>query len=212
MRKISVGNWSRRQHFDFYSGFDHPHFGMCANVDLTAFYPFIKKHRISFSLAIVYMITRSANAIPEFRYRIRSREVVEHEIVHPSSTILVNEEVFSLCTFDYSRDFSTFAAWAQERIAFVREHPFVDNEDGRDDLLYMTAIPWVSFTGFMHPMHLNPADSVPRFAWGKFFEEGNCLKMPLAVQGHHALMDGVHVGKYYAEIQRRLDQPEAVLG
>jgi chloramphenicol O-acetyltransferase type A len=76
----------------------------------------------------------------------------------------------------------------------------------------MTAIPWVSFTSFMHPMHLHPADSVPRFAWGKFFEDGTLLKMPLSVQGHHALMDGIHMGRFYAEVQDYLDHPSLVLG
>jgi chloramphenicol O-acetyltransferase type A len=74
----------------------------------------------------------------------------------------------------------------------------------------MTAIPWVSFTSFTHPMHLQRADSVPRFAWGKFFEEDKCLKMPLSVQVHHALMDGVHVGRFYAEVQNYLHHPDFV--
>jgi chloramphenicol O-acetyltransferase type A len=82
----------------------------------------------------------------------------------------------------------------------------------QDDVLYMTAIPWVSFTSFLHPMRLQPEDSIPRFVWGKFFEEGELLKMPLGVQGHHALIDGVHVGKFYAEIQDYLQQPEVILG
>ncbi len=93
----------------------------------------------------------------------------------------------------------------------MKEHPWVDAV-GRDDYLYMTAIPWVSFTSFMHPMHLQPADSVPRFAWGKFFEEGNLLKMPLNVQAHHALMDGVHMGRFYTEVQDYLHHPDLVLG
>jgi len=38
------------------------------------------------------------------------------------------------------------------------------------------------------------------------------LKMPLSVQGHHAVMDGVHVGKFYGELQGYLDRPQAVLG
>jgi chloramphenicol O-acetyltransferase len=49
---------------------------------------------------------------------------------------------------------------------------------------------------------------VPRFAWGKFFREGERLLMPLAGQAHHALMDGVHMGMYYAIIQESLHQPE----
>jgi chloramphenicol O-acetyltransferase type A len=76
----------------------------------------------------------------------------------------------------------------------------------------MTAIPWVSFTSFLHPLNLRPPDSIPRFAWGKFFEDGDRLKMPLGVQGHHALMDGIHVGKFYAEVQDYLDHPGVVLG
>ena len=76
----------------------------------------------------------------------------------------------------------------------------------------MTPIPWVSFTAFMHPLQLNPADSFPRFAWGKFFKEGKRVKMPISVQGHHALMDGLHVGRYYDIIQSYVDDPAALLG
>jgi chloramphenicol O-acetyltransferase type A len=212
MRHINLETWPRREHFKVFGAFDHPHFGMCANVDLTAFYPFVKRHGISFTVAIVYVLARAANAIPEFRYRIRAGKVVEHEIVHPSGTILTDEDLFTFCTFDYIENFSEFAARAAEQIAYVKEHLTLEDEPGQDDLLFMTAIPWVSFTSFMHPLHLDPADSVPRFAWGKFFEEGKFLKMPLSVQGHHALMDGVHMGRFYAEVEDYLHHPGSVLG
>jgi chloramphenicol O-acetyltransferase type A len=212
MRTIDMQTWSRRQHFKVFSAFDHPHFDMCANVDLTAFYPFVRKRGLIFTVAIVYVIARASNAIPEFRQRIREGNVVEHEIVNPSATILVDEDLFSFCTFDYIEDFSEFAPRAAERIAYVKEHPTLEDEQGQDDLLFMSAIPWVSFTSFTHPMHLNPADSVPRFAWGKFFKDGELLKMPLGVQVHHALMDGIHVGRFYAEVQDYLYHPGSVLG
>ena len=214
MRTIDMQTWSRREHFKVFSAFDHPHFSMCANVDLTTFYPVVKQRGISFTVAIVYVLARAANAIPEFRYRIRAGKVVEHEIVHPSTTILTDEDLFSFCTIHYTENFSEFAARAAERIAYVQEHPTLEDDPGfgKDDLLFMTAIPWVSFTSFMHPMHLQPADSVPRFAWGKFSEDGKFLKMPLSVQGHHALMDGIHVGRFYAEVQDYLHHPGFVLG
>lgn len=212
MHYIDMQTWPRREHFEVYSAFDHPHFGMCANVDLTTFYPGVKHRGISFTVAIVYVLSRAANAIPEFRYRIRAGKVVEHELVHPSITILKDEDLFSFCTMDYIEDFSAFAGRAAEKIAYVKEHPTLKDEPGQDDLLFMTAIPWVSFTSFMHPMHLQRADSVPRFAWGRFFEEEKLLKMPLDVQGHHALMDGIHMGRYYAEVQDYLDHPGSVLG
>ena len=212
MRHIHLETWPRRELFKVFSTWDYPHFSMCANVDMTAFYTVVKQRGISFTVATVYILARAANAIPEFRYRIRLGEVVEHEIVHPSTTILTNEDLFSFCTIDYVEDFSEFAARAADKIAYVQEHLTLEYDPERDDLLFMTAIPWVSFTSFMHPLHLHPADSVPRFAWGKFFEEGKFLKMPLSVQAHHALMDGIHMGRFFAEVQGYLQQPGVVLG
>jgi chloramphenicol O-acetyltransferase type A len=184
---------------------------MCANVDLTAFYPAVKQRGCSLTIAMVYVITRASNAIPEFRYRIREDIVIEHEIVNPGFTFLTEEDTFSFCFVDYVEEFSVFEAKATERIAFVKENPSV-RQVLEDDVLYMTSIPWVSFTNFLHPMRLQPEDSIPRFVWGKFFEEGNLLKMPLGVQGHHALLDGVHAGKFYTVIQEYLHQPEIILG
>ena len=212
MRHINLETWPRTGHFKEFSNWDYPHFSMCANVDLTVFNPVIKQRNISFTIAIMYLIARTANEIPEFRYRIRSRAVVEHEIVHPSTTILTNGDLFTFCSVDYTEDFSVFAARAAEKISYVKEHPTLEDEPEQDNLLFMTSIPWVSFTSFMHPLKLYPADSVPRFAWGKFFEEGKSLKMPLSVQGHHALMDGLHVGRFYSIIQEYLGKPEVLLG
>jgi len=212
MRRIDMQAWSRREHFEFFNTFNHPHFNMCANMDLTGFHPYIKEYGFSLTAAIIYVISRAANAIPEFRQRMRDGEIVEHETVSPSVTILVDKDLFSFCTIDYSQDFSEFAGWAARRIAAVKEDPTLKDPPGRDDLLYMTAIPWVSFTSFTHPMRLHPTDSIPRFAWGKYFEEGGLLKMPLSVQGHHALMDGLHMGRFYAEVQDYLHRPHSVLG
>jgi chloramphenicol O-acetyltransferase type A len=55
---------------------------------------------------------------------------------------------------EYVEDFSKFAAKASEKIARVQKRPRLTEEDqNRDDWLFMTAIPWVTFTSFMHPLH-----------------------------------------------------------
>jgi chloramphenicol O-acetyltransferase type A len=35
--------------------------------------------------------------------------------------------------------------------------------------------------------------------------------MPLDVQGHHGLIDGLHVGRFYRRLQELLDDPESAL-
>ncbi|MGD2253023.1 MAG: chloramphenicol acetyltransferase [Anaerolineales bacterium] len=212
MRKIDMNTWPRRQHFEFFRAFDHPHFSICANLELPAFDIFVRQRSLSLNVSIVYVLARAANAFPEFRYRIRDNQVIEHEVFHPSTTILSTDNLFSFCTIQYAEDFSVFAQRAKEKIAHVQQQFTLADESEADDLLFMTSIPWLSFTSFTHPMHLQPADSVPRFAWGKTFPDGDSLKIPLSVQAHHALMDGLHVAKYFDEVQGYLHHPGTVLG
>ena len=211
MRKIDLETWPRREHYKLFRTFEHPHFNMCANVDLTTFYPALKQCKISFTVGILYVISRAANEIPEFRCRIRGEDVIVHDLVHPSVTILVDDDLFSFCNIDYVENFPEFASGAARMIADVKEHPTLRSNPEQDDRLYMTAIPWVSFTSFMHPLSF-PVDSVPRFAWGKVFKEGESFKMPLSVQAHHALMDGLHMGRYYEIVQEYFQEPETILG
>lgn len=212
MRYIDMQTWSRRNHFRVFSTFNHPHFSMCVNVDVTAFYPFVKRKGYSLTVSMVYVISRASNAIPEFRHRIRGDQVVEHEIVSPSFSILTDIDLFSFCAVEYAEDFSEFARRAEKNIADVKAHPTLEANPEKDEMLYMTSIPWVSFTSFTHPMQFHPADSIPRFAWGKYFQEGDTRKMPLSVQGHHAVMDGIHMGRYFETLQDYLHHPEVVLG
>jgi chloramphenicol O-acetyltransferase type A len=185
---------------------------MCVNVDVTAFYPFVKRNGYSLTVSMVYLISRVSNAIPEFRQRIRGDQVVEHEIVNPSFSILTDVDLFSFCAVEYAEQFSEFARRAEKNITDVKTHPSLEANPEKDEMLYMTSIPWISFTSFTHPMQFHPADSIPRFAWGKYFQEGDTWKMPLSVQGHHAVMDGIHMGRYYETLQEYLHHPEVVLG
>jgi len=41
---------------------------------------------------------------------------------------------------------------------------------------------------------------------------GESLQMSLTVQGHHGLMEGIHLGRFHARAQAYLGEPETVLG
>ena len=210
-RIIDPETWARREHFDTFRHWALPHFHVAAEVDITRLRAALAEGSISFTSAIVYVLARAANDLPEFRQRIRGDTVVEHDVVHPSSTILVDDDLFSFCYFEYTDDLGVFAGRFDERTAAAKANPTLAELDHRDDLLFMTAIPWISFTCFMHPMTTIPPDSIPRLAWGKFHAAAARILMPLGVQGHHALMDGLHVGRYFDEVQHYLDAPESYL-
>ena len=68
----------------------------------------------------------------------------------------------------------------------------------------------MSFTSFQHAINYNPIDSVPRITWGKFFNEGKNIKMPLSVQVHHAVVDGRHVGQYFQLFENLIQNPVVI--
>ena len=80
-----------------------------------------------------------------------------------------------------------------------------------DDMIHFTTLPWVSFTSFAQARKFNPEDSVPKIAFGKFTKESERVLLPISVEVHHALVDGLHVGRYIARLEEALAQPEAYL-
>jgi chloramphenicol O-acetyltransferase type A len=207
IRKIDLESWPRRRQFEFYRGFDFPHFSVCVGVDVTTLRRELKMRELSFTVGIVYALTTAATDVREFRQRIRGDAVYEHARVCPSITVLSENDLFSFCTMGFDEDFSAFAEDARKAIAHAKAYPTLEDEPGRDDLLFMTAIPWISFTSFTHPIPTRPPDSVPRIAWGKYRQESGRLILPVGVQAHHALIDGVHVGRFFDAVQRFVSEP-----
>lgn len=212
-RTITFTDPHRRKHFEFFAQMDQPHFNIVANVDITPLLTFLQQSKQAFTPAIVYLISRTANEIAPFRQRIRGAQVVEHDFVHPSFTVPTKgTDVFSFCYVDYQTDAPGFVNAATAASARMYEDPSFEDDPGRDDYLFLSAIPWISFTGLTHAMHYSPTDCVPRISWGKYFEQGKQTLMPLAVQAHHALVDGRYMGAYFDKMQANLNKAATFFG
>lgn len=208
MQTLDINTWSRKEQFHFFRKMDYPHFNLCANLDLTVTQAWLREQGISFFKAMVYLAMTTVNDIPEFRYRVRGETVVEHELVHPAFTIMRNDGVFAFCPVPYQRHFADFYANAERQIEFCKSSSELHDEPDRDDRIFISSIPWVSFTSVSHPIHMNPVDSIPRVTWGKYWEEHGRIHLPLSVQVNHAIMDGHHVGIYFSKLQELLNHPE----
>ena len=104
--------------------------------------------------AIVYLVSHVANSIPEFRWRIRGDEVVEHKAVHPSFAVLTEvADVFSFCEVKFEANPQQFIEKAQQKMAEMAKKPVFEDDHERDDYLFLSSIPWVRFTSMQHAMH-----------------------------------------------------------
>ena len=204
-QEVDINTWERKATFDFFRDYEDPFFNIAANLDVTRLYRFCKDNDLAFSLATLFFSLQTANDIREFRLRMIDETVVEFDRVDATQTILNDDETFSFCYFPLKNDIFEFdraGKIAREKYKALKTF---DVEAQRVDLIYYSAIPWISFTSFKHASRQNNRQTVPRMVFGKMFEEGATRKMPFSVEAHHALVDGIHVGKFFDLFQKKLN-------
>jgi chloramphenicol O-acetyltransferase type A len=209
MKEIFFTDAHRKKHFDFFLGFEQPHFNICAPVNITEFKKWQKANGHPFNVSVVYFLARAAHAIKEFRWRIRGSQVFEHKDISPSFTVPTDgSDVFSFCTVPFNPVFDEFVASAQSMQAEMAKNPSFEDEPGRDDYFFMSSLPWIGFTGVSHAMGTPKTDSVPRMTWGKVSQNGGQVTMPLSIQAHHAVVDGSHTGQLFQALERAFAKPD----
>lgn len=216
MKKITFDP-HRQAHFAHFNGMANPHFGITAEVDITVFLDCVRRSpTLRFTPAMVYLISRVAMEVRPFRWRVRgckgedeeAVEVVEHGNLRPSFAVPTAESsAFSFCTVPYDENPVVFHEAAEAMMERMKNDPSFKDEPGADDYLYLSTFPWASFTNVTHAMPgAEAGDSVPRIVWGKYHKVSDKVMMPLAVQAHHAVVDGSDLGRYYKRIQLLLNK------
>ncbi|MBK8806549.1 MAG: chloramphenicol acetyltransferase [Bacteroidales bacterium] len=208
MQHIDIENWERKEHFNFFYRMDYPQFNICMNLDVTKFLSHTKSQNLSFYFAMIHAVTQIANKIENFKYRIREGKVVLHELVHPSFTYMDNAtkgNLFKFITVDFQESIHSFNTSTKAACEQQQDFLGLEKLKGRDDLLYLTCVPWIAFTHISHTISINRNDSVPRISWGKYFAQEGKILLPFSVQVHHALADGFHIGQFVNLLQEYLD-------
>jgi chloramphenicol O-acetyltransferase type A len=204
--------WSRRRLFRLFKDYDAPSFNVCADVDAAALLDFTRSRKLSFFVACHFLSTKAANELEPFRYRLRGERVLVHERVDAGAVLLLPDESFTFVYFEFGEDFGAFHAAARATIDRARAAPPpLDAREDRDDLIYHSVIPWVSFTSISHARDSRRQTGIPKISFGKYREAGGRVLMPVSVEVHHALMDGLHVGRYFERLEGYFRDPRAAL-
>jgi chloramphenicol O-acetyltransferase type A len=205
---LDVAGWKRSEHFQLFRGFAEPFFSVCVDVDATATWELCRLPASpSFYVATLFHSLRAANATEAFRLRIRGERVWVHDSVRASATILRDDDTFGFGIFPLARSLEEFAAHAAGEVAAVkRVAPLVLPRPGEDDLIYHSSLPWMRFTAFTNALN-GGRDSVPRIVFGKCAQRDGRWLMPVAVEVHHALVDGLDVARYLERLQQGLAGP-----
>jgi chloramphenicol O-acetyltransferase type A len=195
---IDLRTWKRRDHYLWFRNYDQPFFSVTVDVDVTPVWNKCRKPGApSFFLSSVFPMLKAANEVEAFRLRLRPRGVWRHDRVAVGPTIKRPDDTFGFVRLEPAASFEEFAAHSRAAIAQAAERKaLVPSTKITDDIIFQSVLPWLRFTSFTNALP-GKGDSIPRVVFGQCSRQGSRMTMPVAVEVHHALVDGLDVARFF---------------
>jgi len=154
---------------------------------------------------ILWAVLDATNAVPQLRQRFVQVDgeewIGQHASVDCTCTVARPDESFTFCTFAHDPDRARFVAGVPARLEEASASVGLDYADQhRHDMIYLSSIPWMDFTGVSHAMPGDPDDCIPRILWGRVVQG----RLSVAATAHHAMVDGLHLARFFAALEARL--------
>lgn len=176
---IDEKNWKRAAHCAVFRDCVEPAFCVTLELDTTRFLSQTRERRLSFTLSMVYAVSRCANEIEEFRYRFLDGKVVLFERIDTAFTYLNPEtELFKVITAPMQESLEAYVRTAK-KIADAQQAYFTGPLG--NDVFQFSPMPWVRYTHISHTNAEKRDNATPLFDWGKYFERGNSVLLPFSI-------------------------------
>lgn len=202
-RIVDMSRDPRREQFAYFSSLTDPYMGVTCQVDITALMERIRREGAPFFLSFTYEILAAANAVPELRRRIEGEKVAEYDACRCSCTVAKPDGAYSYCTLDGTLSWEEFLEAGRKALEAAKNGGTMEEDEDHEELFFVSCVPWLRYTDMVQPVP-SPAYSNVRLAWGKWMEENGRISLPVTILAHHALVDGIHLGRFYEELERRV--------
>ena len=90
--------------------------------------------------------------------------------------------------------------------SFHFQFPEEDDEEDEDaeGMYFISTLPWVRYTSLLQPV-AGGDESNPRITWGKYAADpAGRVTLPVSLLAHHALVDGIHIARFYQNLEENL--------
>lgn len=209
-RPLDLQTYARRRLYEAFRNRTVPVFSITTSIEITRLRHVTTSRGLRFFACVAFLIAKAANEVPEFRHRIVDDAPVEFDSVHPSLTVLLQNDTFGFADATYSGSFAADYQALLQAIAQAKVAPNQDTTGQREPRIFLTNLPWFRFSSIEHPYEAGYA-SIPIISTGRFYADADRVLLPVGVQVHHALVDGLHVGRFVQRLSDYCQDPEQLL-
>ena len=201
-KPIDKDHWERREFYEHFIKEVVCSYSVSVNLDITH----LKGQKLYPTM--IWLLTKTVNDMPEFRTSLTAEGLGVYDDMHPMYTVFNKENKnFSGIWSYFSEDYNTFLRNYEEDSAKYSTSTRYAPKDGTPvNSFNISMLPWVEFTGLNINVYDEGKFLLPIFTMGKYFEHNGKRMLPLAIQVHHAVCDGYHVGAFVERLQGYIDE------
>lgn len=205
-QELDITTWNRKEHFEFFCKFEEPFFGTTIQLDCTKAYTKAKELGVSFFTYYLHKTLVAVNKTENFRYRIHDEKVFIYDKINISSTILRDDKTFGFSEIEYNENLNSFIENYNTEATRVKNTTGLFTREYNENIVHFSALPWINFTSISHSRSFTFPDSCPKFSFGKMTTENDKKLMSMSVHVHHGLVDGYHLGLFFEEFERLMNE------
>lgn len=198
---IDLSRWERREYFAHYMTAVPCTYSLTVPLDVRGL------EGVPLYPALLWAITGAVNAVPQFRTGMKDGVPGIFEAMHPAYTVMDKESKrFSSIWTPFSPIFGEFLEHYREDVAKYGSSGRLFPKEGQPENCFdVSMAPWLDFTAFNLNLHDSQNYTLPIFTLGKLEETNGRRVLPLAIQVHHAVCDGYHVGLFLEHLRNTLE-------
>lgn len=204
---IDMEKWERKEIFKLYSMYSCPFYMITYKLDVTNLYRFVKQKKLSFYLSLIYLCTKAANSILNFRYAIREGKVVllnRRDIVFCDLT--PGDEIFHITCVDFEGDIEEFCKRASQKSRSQKK--FIEENPG-DYRIAFSCVPWLEMTALTNEHELRKEhcedEATPMISWDKYTEQNGQKILRISLDINHRFIDGIHIARFSEGLQNLIN-------
>lgn len=179
---INMDTWNRKDCFNHFFNNAKCTYSITVNIDITNLYNYIKTNKLRLYPTFTWVVSKAINNYQEFKMAFdKEGRLGFFDEIGPSYSVL-NDKTKVMSDL-YTSFNSVFLSFYKNMVNDLNSYKEDTNftTQFQNNFFIVSCLPWFNYTSFNVNNEGSSPFLFPMVTWGKFFEEGNKIIIPVTI-------------------------------
>ena len=203
-KEINPKDTTRAMAFELWMKAPNPMVTFFKTMDVTNLVRVSKKRHLKFNMLLDYCIGKAAVGVKEFYILPVGDKLMEYESIAVNTIVKNKEGEVSSCDILFAGDLEKFN---EDYLKYTRQVAETCQDWDLSENSMVIGTSAIVDTEIDGAVGMNSGIfNNPFMIWGRYRKKLFRYYLPISFQFHHTQMDGAHAGKFFANLQKEINQ------